>query len=309
MRRSRRSSIPGSAGAAPAAPRPRAASDWKGGRRRPAPAARQRWRSGRPGSIPTRSAALHALGVVARSDERAPVGVLGRLVTSRVSRVPASGAPSRRRPWSRRSSPVPAKVGLRELGRWRAARGRCKIYASCRRAAPCAAWQAIAADDHRAFLQIDAERSVLRVPVDAEPGAGHVDRHRPASKRHLPRPARCAMATSAAPFSTSTRAPFDSSDSTRTRPPRSRTIELPSENRTRRRRDRVRFDEVARVSGDGRGSRVRIDLERDRQVHADDGTAAATAASADRDRTKRGGRRQTHDRRPNARAAASRVMT
>ncbi len=54
----------------------------------------------------------------------------------------------------------------------------------------------------------------------------------PASNRHRPGPCRCAIATSAAPFSTSTRAPFDSSDSTRSRPPRSRTIELPSENRT-----------------------------------------------------------------------------
>ena len=53
----------------------------------------------------------------------------------------------------------------------------------------------------------------------------------PASKRHLPGPCRCAIATSAAPFSTRTRAPFDSRASTRIRPPRSRTIELPSEKR------------------------------------------------------------------------------
>ncbi len=55
----------------------------------------------------------------------------------------------------------------------------------------------------------------------------------PASKRQRAlRVPRCAMATSARPDSISTRAPFDSVDSTRSRLPLSSTIELPSEKRS-----------------------------------------------------------------------------
>ena len=102
----------------------------------------------------------------------------------------------------------------------------------------------------------------------------------PASKRHFPGPWRCAIATSAEPFSTSTRAPFDVQRRARAAARRARgRSSCPRRSAAPSARPRSLRSRSPALPATAAGPRVGVDLERDRRAASRTRTAAATAAT------------------------------